>query len=669
LIHFYKRPITMASQAEDRDDSVLDPILEELCKPIKDLKVNFEVKISEYLSMYMNELHAKFEENGQTLNFSQAAMILQGTVGCYSKKVDFLHDYSLKMLNMIGKDKGGEDGSQGESRVGGRRRKEDIVQEFSFLAIERGKNIDKKNQESDIKILEQKLGFVHPTPRELIEKEGHDPSLMKVDLYYGHNFELLGAKKDFRMNSQFSSATCTFGERLYVSEAPAENVLDVTVENVNYHPEHNDFNESSEPVGDLGADLDLDVDPLPPISPQPIPVNQDEPRIECEDDHGDIEMNDHGDTHLDHLDVSERAMGQRPLDRLRERIVDLPNTPPKVVEPDVDPWEALNPFDKSGLIKVPRRVKITILPPSIIQKHKAEKSKKPVEMKTFPPISQFLKNDKDCNLVEEVGGELKAYIEDEAERRRLFIKNKKNGKKPRPMSKRLVDTEEVPLEDFIFESEHQIAEGVDDDDGGDDEDFEPLPAFQFPDAHLGGEIGPAFDISERSLPDGVEGASQASGGRTYEEMVTQVIKEFVQKSQAWAASSDMARKVNAWHEMIGPRLENVEKRAAFDIHKYGSVILNSFPADDRKTTKKFSDVVRNCSREDTSRYFLASLMLANCLNVEIGSAGVMDDMEMRFLTTRRHHEELQEFQAASQQNRDSLNASQSQSGSQSKRRN
>ena len=33
---------------------------------------------------------------------------------------------------------------------------------------------------------------------------------------------------------------------------------------------------------------------------------QDEPRIECEDDHGDIEMNDHGDTHLDHLDVSER---------------------------------------------------------------------------------------------------------------------------------------------------------------------------------------------------------------------------------------------------------------------------------------------------------------------------------------------------------------------------
>ena len=32
----------------------------------------------------------------------------------------------------------------------------------------------------------------------------------------------------------------------------------------------------------------------------------------------------------------------------------------------------------------------------------------------------------------------------------------------------------------------------------------------------------------------------------------------------------------------------------------------------------------------------------------------MDDMEMRFLTTRRHHEELQEFQAASQQNRGTI---------------
>ncbi len=34
----------------------------------------------------------------------------------------------------------------------------------------------------------------------------------QVDLYYGPNFELLGAKKDFKMNSQFSTATGMLGE-------------------------------------------------------------------------------------------------------------------------------------------------------------------------------------------------------------------------------------------------------------------------------------------------------------------------------------------------------------------------------------------------------------------------------------------------------------------------
>ena len=36
--------------------------------------------------------------------------------------------------------------------------------------------------------------------------------VFQVDLYYGPNFELLGAKKDFKMNSQFSTATGMLGE-------------------------------------------------------------------------------------------------------------------------------------------------------------------------------------------------------------------------------------------------------------------------------------------------------------------------------------------------------------------------------------------------------------------------------------------------------------------------
>jgi len=57
-----------------------------------------------------------------------------------------------------------------------------------------------------------------------------------------------------------------------------------------------------------------------------------------------------------------------------------------------------------------------------------------------------------------------------------------------------------------------------------------------------------------------------------------------------------------------------------------------------------------------ARYFLSSLMLANCMNVEIlegegeESSGLrMDSMRLKLLSEKRHHEELEEFQAASQQ--------------------
>ena len=46
-----------------------------------------------------------------------------GSVGCYSKKVDYLHQYSMKTLNMIGKDGGGDgtgDGDPADGEGGGK---------------------------------------------------------------------------------------------------------------------------------------------------------------------------------------------------------------------------------------------------------------------------------------------------------------------------------------------------------------------------------------------------------------------------------------------------------------------------------------------------------------------------------------------------------------------
>ena len=77
-----------------------------------------------------------------------------------------------------------------------------------------------------------------------------------------------------------------------------------------------------------------------------------------------------------------------------------------------------------------------------------------------------------------------------------------------------------------------------------------------------------------------------------------------------------------WHENLAPKLEEVEKRGDFDIHAYGTQILDKFPDDNRKTTIKFQDVISASSPEEVPRLFLSTLMLANTQNLEIECSGI-----------------------------------------------
>ena len=77
------------------------------------------------------------------------------------------------------------------------------------------------------------------------------------------------------------------------------------------------------------------------------------------------------------------------------------------------------------------------------------------------------------------------------------------------------------------------------------------------------------------------------------------VEEFVTQSQEYMRSSELAVKVSKWHEMIGPRLESVEKRNAFDIHAYGSRIINTFSPQQRDV--HFNSVVRGQKPEEVSR--------------------------------------------------------------------
>lgn len=72
--------------------------------PIRDLTKNWEVDIAKYLEEYLEELaevQITFDGGETMMNFAEAAMLIQGSATVYSKKVEFLWQMVLQMLDLL----------------------------------------------------------------------------------------------------------------------------------------------------------------------------------------------------------------------------------------------------------------------------------------------------------------------------------------------------------------------------------------------------------------------------------------------------------------------------------------------------------------------------------------------------------------------------------------
>ena len=103
----------------------------------------------------------------------------------------------------------------------------------------------------------------------------------------------------------------------------------------------------------------------------------------------------------------------------------------------------------------------------------------------------------------------------------------------------------------------------DSDDGVNDvDDHRTNISFDLPDPHMGGEIGPVVHSDIQIKEDGETDS--------YEELVARKVNQYLSQTRNFLMNTDMARKVAAWHKMIGPKLELIEKNKHFDIHAYGT---------------------------------------------------------------------------------------------------
>uniref|UniRef100_A0A182K8N6 Condensin-2 complex subunit H2 C-terminal domain-containing protein n=1 Tax=Anopheles christyi TaxID=43041 RepID=A0A182K8N6_9DIPT len=109
-------------------------------------------------------------------------------------------------------------------------------------------------------------------------------------------------------------------------------------------------------------------------------------------------------------------------------------------------------------------------------------------------------------------------------------------------------------------------------------------------------------------------------------------------------------KVSLWHRKLKPILIESEKRNHFDIHAYGTEIIDTFDPTIAFGAEAITleRVLQHKPPHSTARFFLSMLMLANTNNVQICNKNQDSlrlsstaEIELRLLSRKRHHKELE----------------------------
>merc|ERR1712232_376041 len=150
---------------------------------------------------------------------------------------------------------------------------------------------------------------------------------------------------------------------------------------------------------------------------------------------------------------------------------------------------------------------------------------------------------------------------------------------------------------------------------------------------------------------------------SYVDLVRSHVESYLRSADKWAVESNLHARVREWQEKVEPFLAEQDTRPMFDIHEYGTRILQGLGKDEGKTNtfdKLAIDVQQeedvnesdeespnSCQQYEVCRLFLASLQLANNGNVELQHADNQSSLEIVLLDNKLINEKLQTYQAPS----------------------
>ncbi|XP_055664444.1 condensin-2 complex subunit H2 isoform X4 [Falco peregrinus] len=581
-----------------------------LLQPIRDLTKNWEVDVAAQLGEYLEELDQiciSFDNGKTTMNFIEAALLIQGSACIYSKKVEYLYLLVYQTLDFISNKKRekqpssvGQDGKDTDASFR-------TEEEVEFLSLDDLKDTSQANVDMKKDHQPNAVNIVPLTPMCLVPPEEAEK---KNNPLFSRKGEILASRKDFWMNTSTPHATGAF-------------LLELSgLSPICLQEQQHREGPSTEAV--LSCSLDRGKERVS-AGMAPIRVLSFSEGAAGDDSGGegdmpgaledDAEMIPAANTHVE----AQMGLPQAKSRMLRERV---PAQDPKAhIKEMLDPWQSLDPFSdtEDKPFKKGRPFLVPYGLDDVVSGKRKRKGARKLQdfMKWF---SAAYSNVADSKKTKRKGP---TFTDLEV----LYCKQlKERAAAQKHLQRRggLLLCEELDL----LEEERR----ADCDEGADD-------SVEYNDI----------------LPEALEELREEALGAPdlgllgYEELVHRNVELFIADSQKYAQETELSQNIRCWEERMGPLLQEQEEQAAFDIHSYGDMLGNRCGA--LGEWQSFASLVAGQPAFEVCRYMLASLQLANDYVVELaqgpGLEQAVDTMQLRLLTYQRAHDRFHTFQPPS----------------------
>ncbi|KAM5250596.1 condensin-2 complex subunit H2 isoform 2-T2 [Hipposideros larvatus] len=591
-----------------------------LLQPIRDLTKNWEVDVAAQLGEYLEELDQiciSFDEGKTTMNFVEAALLIQGSACVYSKKVEYLYSLVYQALDFIsGKRRAKqlssvqEDGASGDTGSGARQE----VADDEFLSLDdlpdSRSNVNLRTDHAPSEVL-----IIPLLPMALVALDEMERNASPL---YSCQGEVLASRKDFRMN------TCTPHPRgAFMLEPVGMSSMETLL------PRTEAGRAEEQP---MEVSLCRSPGPVPSISQEPGtspegPV----PGVggEDEDAEGAAELPEVTDPKVSLQPQEPRSPQQSTAQPKRCTLRERPQVPEPLsqLKETPDPWQSLDPFNslESKPFKKGRPYSV----PACVEEAPGQKRKRKGATKLQDFHQWYLATYADHADSRRRRRKGPSFADMEV----LYWKHVKEQLETlRKLQRREVAEPWLPrAEEGLWPEEDRLEDSL-----------EAADDFLEPEEYVepeGAELGKAADPEAEAVPVSL----------SYEELVRRNVELFITSSQKFVQETELGQRVREWEDSVQPLLQQQEQQVPFDIHTYGDQLVSRFSQLNQWCP--FAELVAGQPAFEVCRSLLASLQLANDYTVEIsqqpGLEAAVDTMSLRLLTHQRAHKRFQTYTAPS----------------------